>query len=295
MCYNKEAECAPAKMKTPFKEAMQEVLGRMFPLDADSPLLVKTFFEGIPGIILAPPHRVLNLPLGPRPLPINRTLCDTLEHANPTIFTPEAKSAWSNVLTKISTLMYNAGKVHKSLVLKTTVFRKLQKNSQWKKSVLSLSLDTLYLYQDETSSKLRSTFQLTDVTSIYRNFVSTVTCSSETSTTSSNPSPPLSPTSSGVTHSHSSSETASPVMQFPDLSPPSTHPFSLGICLTKSQYKTPHFYVSFQTREEALTWMEELEWRLQATSKSKSEEKNSAKKKKKGMSSKMVSSLLIKT
>eukprot|EP01124_Arcella_intermedia_P025654 TRINITY_DN4634_c0_g2_i3.p1 TRINITY_DN4634_c0_g2~~TRINITY_DN4634_c0_g2_i3.p1 ORF type:complete len:724 (-),score=182.35 TRINITY_DN4634_c0_g2_i3:11-2140(-) len=225
----------------------------------------------------------------------NRTLCDTLEHANPTIFTPEAKSAWSNVLTKISTLMYNAGKVHKSLVLKTTVFRKLQKNSQWKKSVLSLSLDTLYLYQDETSSKLRSTFQLTDVTSIYRNFVSTVTCSSETSTTSSNPSPPLSPTSSGVTHSHSSSETASPVMQFPDLSPPSTHPFSLGICLTKSQYKTPHFYVSFQTREEALTWMEELEWRLQATSKSKSEEKNSAKKKKKGMSSKMVSSLLIKT
>eukprot|EP01125_Pyxidicula_operculata_P010209 TRINITY_DN335_c0_g1_i5.p1 TRINITY_DN335_c0_g1~~TRINITY_DN335_c0_g1_i5.p1 ORF type:complete len:475 (-),score=89.59 TRINITY_DN335_c0_g1_i5:2418-3842(-) len=92
---------------------------------------------------------------------------DTLEQVlGSTLCTTEMKDAWFKVLTELSTLMQDAGKKLKHSNVSGFLIRKIRKASEWKRSAVSLSLDTLYIYKDDKMNKLRSSYPLSEVNAI---------------------------------------------------------------------------------------------------------------------------------
>jgi len=95
----------------------------------------------------------------------SNAMCDTVASVvGRTICTPEARDAWFKVLMEISAMMQDAGKKIQNSLVRGSVWRKVGRNSKWKKSDIATSLDTLFVYKKSTDpNKLRCTFLLKDV------------------------------------------------------------------------------------------------------------------------------------
>jgi len=100
----------------------------------------------------------------------SNTMCSTFEAVlGKDDFDNETRDAWFKVMMEISSMMQEAGEKMKKEVLSGVFWRKLGHNSKWKKSLVVVTLDNMYIYRDEKNTKIRSTYPLLDVNDIDEN------------------------------------------------------------------------------------------------------------------------------
>jgi len=92
-------------------------------------------------------------------------MCETFLIVLKKEFPSEARDSWFKVLMEISAMMQVAGKATKAF--EGILHRKSGRNErEWKKTLVRLSLDTLYIYRDDKPTKLRASVPLGHVNSI---------------------------------------------------------------------------------------------------------------------------------
>eukprot|EP01124_Arcella_intermedia_P020097 TRINITY_DN2757_c0_g1_i1.p1 TRINITY_DN2757_c0_g1~~TRINITY_DN2757_c0_g1_i1.p1 ORF type:complete len:691 (+),score=183.29 TRINITY_DN2757_c0_g1_i1:110-2182(+) len=76
--------------------------------------------------------------------------------------TLETSEAWKCVMLGLASMMFHYGRKMKTQHISGQVYRRLSKDG-WKKSTISASLDTLYVFRDEKKQKLRSSYEFQEI------------------------------------------------------------------------------------------------------------------------------------
>eukprot|EP01124_Arcella_intermedia_P036698 TRINITY_DN9668_c0_g1_i1.p1 TRINITY_DN9668_c0_g1~~TRINITY_DN9668_c0_g1_i1.p1 ORF type:complete len:725 (-),score=183.93 TRINITY_DN9668_c0_g1_i1:6-2180(-) len=83
------------------------------------------------------------------------------------IFNNEVKDAWYITMMTLGNIMQGEGRKFKQEPFTGTLYYKYyKKDNSWKKTALSVSLDTLYIYKDEKRTKLRGNFALSEINEV---------------------------------------------------------------------------------------------------------------------------------
>jgi len=98
----------------------------------------------------------------------SNAMCDTVETVlGKAICTPEIRDSWFKILTELSVMMQGAARMIKSEPINSVVYRKFHKTTtSWKKSAISITIDSFYIYKEEKLGKLRSSYSLSEVNGI---------------------------------------------------------------------------------------------------------------------------------
>lgn len=90
------------------------------------------------------------------------TICETIESEISTKFTPEIHHSWMLIMNEISLMLQYFGEKIKTEGFRSLLNRKF-KEGKWKKSMVSLTLESIFIYQSEKTNKLRSSYALNDI------------------------------------------------------------------------------------------------------------------------------------